>query len=126
MIDHGNLGGPEFLERIHVFVDAWADGLTGDPLLVIFSVHAAAFDDAQADVNDVDVIHWIAGAAGKGRAGEKAEDEVVESVGRMPIRSHALATGFAVLRRCLSVVVDEPQEHVDEDEVGLSKVLLLE
>ncbi len=126
LIDQGDLGGPEFLERIHVFVNAWADGLTGNPLLVLFGVHATAFDDVQADVDDVDVVHWIAGAAGEGRAGEKAEDKVVESVGWMPIHSHVLAIGFAVHRRCLSVVVDEPQEHVDEDEVGLAEALLLE
>jgi hypothetical protein len=84
------------------------------------------FDDAQANVNNVNVVHRIAGAAGKGRASEKAEDEVVKSVGRMPIRSHALAIGFAVLRCCLSVVVDESQEHIDEDEVGLAEALLLE
>ncbi len=80
----------------------------------------------QANVDDIDVFHWIAGAAGKGRAGEKAEDEVVKSVGRMLIRSHALAISFAVLRCYLSVVVDKRQEHVNEDEIGIAEALLLE
>ncbi len=77
-------------------------------------------------MDDINVVHRIAGTAGKGRTGEKVEDKVVESIGRIPIRSHALVICFAVLRCCLSVMVDKPQEHVNEDEVGLVEVLLLE
>jgi hypothetical protein len=44
----------------------------------------------------------------------------------MPICSHPLTIGFTVFGRCFPVVADEPQEHIDEDNVGLAEALLLE
>ena len=34
--------------------------LAGDPILVFFGVHSASFDDAQADVDDVVIVHRVA------------------------------------------------------------------
>jgi hypothetical protein len=82
--------------------------------------------DAEANVNNVDVVHLEAHAAGVCSSGEEAEDESIEPIGGVPIGGHALPVCLAVLGCCLTVLVDKPEEEVDKDDVRLAEAPLLE
>ncbi len=86
----------------------------------------AAFDHAQADVNNVMVLHCETGASHKHGTGEEVQYEDIESVGRMPVSSHALAICLAVFGDCLAIMVEKPCENLDKDDVGLAEAPLLE
>ncbi len=103
----------------------WADCLTSNPGLVLFAVHPTLLDDAEANVDDVDVVHPVARAAGVRSTGEEAEDEGIEPVSGVPIGGHALPVCLAILGRHLTILVDEPEEEVDEDDIGLVEAPLL-
>ncbi len=83
-------------------------------------------DDAEANVNNVNVIHPEARAAGIRSSGEEAEDEGIEPVGGVPISGHALPVCLAILGHHLTVLVDEPEEEVNKDNIRFAKTLLLE
>ena len=83
------------------------------------------FDDAQANVNNVNVVHFEACAAGVRSSGEEAEDEGIKPVSRVPIGGHALPVCLAILGRRLTVLVDEPEEEVNEDNIRLAEAPLL-
>jgi hypothetical protein len=59
-------------------------------------------------------------------APEKRLYKDVESIGRMPVGSHALAICLVVFGGCLAIMVNEPYEHLDKDNVGLAEAPLLE
>jgi hypothetical protein len=98
-----------------------ANCLACDPRLVFFRIHATALDEAQADVDEVDIIHLDIRATGVGGAGEEPKDENVEAIGRVPIGSHSLSVGLAILGSCLAVLVDEPEEEIDKNDVRFAK-----
>jgi hypothetical protein len=125
LVHEGDLGGPKHLERVNRLDDAGADCLTSNPGLVLFAVHPALLDDAEANVNNVDVVHPVASAAGVCSTGEEAEDEGIEPVGGMPIGGNALPVHLTILGRRLTLLVDEPKEEVDENNIGLAKAPLL-
>ncbi len=95
-----------------------------DPLFVFFGVHPASLDDVEADVDDVGIVHRVASAAGVASTGEQAVDDGVEPVAGMPIGSHSVAIPFAIFGGCLAVVFDEPEEEIDEDNVGFAQTTL--
>jgi hypothetical protein len=106
--------------------NAGADGLTSNPGFVLLAVHPTLLDDAEANVNDVDIVHPEACVAGVRSSGEEAEDKGIKSIGGVPIGSHALLVCLAILSHCLTVLVDKPEEEVDKDNIRLLKVPLLE
>ncbi len=124
MIDEGDFVRPELLERSKRFNYLGTNRLASDPLLVLFGVHSAALDYAEADVNDVGIVHRVAGAAGVARAREEAMDEGVESVGGMPIGSHTVTIPFAIFGGCLTIVFDKPEEEIDKYDVGFAETTL--
>ncbi len=126
MVHECDLGRSKSLERVERFGDAGVDCTARDPCLVLLAVHATSFDDAKTNVDNVDIIHLVAGAACKGCAGEQADDESIEASGGVPIGSHALPVGFAIFGRCSTVLVDEPEKKINEDDVGLAETTLLE
>ncbi len=103
-----------------------ADGLAGDPGLVFLAVHPALLDDAEANVNNVNIVHPEARAAGVRSSGEEAEDEGIEPIGGVSIGGHALPICLAILGCRLTVLVDEPEEEVNKYDIRLAKVPLLE
>ncbi len=125
LVDQRDLGGPERFERVKHLNDVGVDGLACDPGLVLLAVHAASLDDAKANVDDVNVIHFAAGAACEGSASEEAEDERVETFGGVPIGGHMLSICFAILGRRCTVLFDKPEEKVDKNDVGLAEAALL-
>ncbi len=120
LVQEGDLGGPKRFECVDHLDDAGADGLASDPGLVFLAIHPASLDDAEAIVDDVDVVHPEARAAGVRSSGEEAEDEGIESIGRVPIDGHALPVGLAILGQCLTILVDKPEEEVGKDNIALS------
>ncbi len=80
----GDLGCPKRFECVYRLNDAGADFLASNPGLVLFAVHPTLLDDAEANVNNIDVIHLEA-CAGIRSSGEEAEDEGIKPVGGVPI-----------------------------------------
>ncbi len=64
LVHEGDLGSPKRFERVNRLDDAGADGLTSNPGFVFLTVHPALLDDAEANVNNVNVVHPVARAAG--------------------------------------------------------------
>jgi hypothetical protein len=125
LVHEGDLGGPKCLECVNRLNNVGADCFTSDPGLVLFAVLPTLLDDAEANVNDVDVVHPLARAAGVRSTGEEAEDEGIKPISTAPIGSHALPVRLAILGRHLTVLVDKPEEEVDKDDIGLAEVPLL-
>ncbi len=103
-----------------------ADGPASNPGLVLHTVHPALLDDAEANVDDVNIVHPEARAAGVRSSGEEAEDEGIKPISGVPISSHALLVCITILGHCLTVLVDKPEEEVDNDDIRLAKAPLLE
>ncbi len=95
-----------------------------DPLLLLFEVHATALDNAEADVDDVSIVHRVASAAGVARSGEEAMDEGVKAISGMPIGSHTVTIPPAIFGGCLAIVLDKPEEEINEDNVGFAETML--
>ncbi len=126
LVHEGDLGGPKHFECVNRLDNVGADSLASNSGLVLLTIHTALLDDAEANVDDVDVIHHEARAAGVHSSGEEAEDEGIEPVGGVPIGGHALLVCLAILGHRLTVLVDEPEEEVDKDDIRFAKVPLLE
>jgi hypothetical protein len=64
LVHESDLLGPEGLERVERFDDLWGSGSVGfsvcNPLLVLLGVESTLFDDADADVDDVAGMDWVA------------------------------------------------------------------
>jgi len=82
-------------------------------------------DDAEANVNDVNVIHFESCAAGVRSSGEEVEDEGIKPVSGVPISGHALLVCLVIFGHCLTVLVDKPEEEVNEDNIRLAEAPLL-
>ncbi len=125
LVHEGDLGSPKRFECVNCFNDAGVDGLTSNPGLVLLAVHPALLDDAEANVNNVNVVHFEACAAGVRSSGEEKEDEGIKPVGKVPIGGHALLVCLAIFGRCFTVLVDKPEEEVNEDNIRLAEAPLL-
>ncbi len=112
MVDQRDHIGPIFLEGVDHLDDRRGFVLTGDPIFVLLGVHPTAFDDVQADVDDVAIIHWVACHAHIGCTDEEARCKGLKAVGGMPVGGHPLPIIFAIFGRCFVVLRDEPVEHV--------------
>jgi hypothetical protein len=106
LIHEGDLGGPKRFECVNHLDDAGADGLESNPGLLLLAVHPALLDDAEDNVDDVNIIHFVDRAPGVRRSGEEAEDKGIKTVGRVPIGSHALWVCLAILGHRLTVLFD--------------------
>jgi hypothetical protein len=60
LVDQRNRIGPIFLEGVDRLDDCQGFVLMGDPIFVLLGVHPTAFDDTQANVDDIAIIHWVA------------------------------------------------------------------
>ena len=117
MIYEGDFVCPERLERREGLNDLGANGLAHDPLLVLFGVETTAFDDADANVNDVAGMDGVASRVRVGAAFEEAYCEGVKTLQWVPVRSHAESVGIAILGRRCAIFIDEPIDKFGEDDV---------
>jgi hypothetical protein len=117
LVYEGDLGSPKCLEPVNHLDDARADGLASDPGLVIFAIHPALLDDVEANVDDVNIVHLEAWAAGICSSGEEAEDE-----GSNPLAGCQLA----ILGRRFTILVDKPEKEINKDNIRLAEAPLLE
>jgi hypothetical protein len=83
-------------------------------------------DDADPNVDDVRIDNWIPCGVGVCRAREEAEGEGVKTVAGMPVGGHPLVICIAIFCRRRTIVLCEPLEHVDKDDVWLAEAPLLE
>jgi hypothetical protein len=126
LVHEGDLGGPKLFEHVDRLDNARADGLASNPGLALLAIHPALLDNAEANVNNVDVLHLESCAAGVRSSSEEVGDKCIELVGRVPIGGHVLPVHLAILSSCLTVLVDEPEEVVNKDNFRLVEVPLLE
>ncbi len=112
MVDQRNRVGTIFLEGVDRLDDCQGFVLVGDPIFVLLGVHSTAFDDVQANVNDVTIIHWVACHTRVGCTDEEARCKGLKAVGGMPVGSHPLSIIFAIFGRRFAVLRDEPVKHV--------------
>ncbi len=126
LVHKRDLGGPTLFELVHHLDDAGVDGLASNPGLVLLAVHTPSLDDAEANVDDADVVYLEACAASVCSSVEEVEDEGIEPVGGVPIGGHALPVCLAILSCCFTVLVDKPEEEVGKDNVRLVEVPLLD
>jgi hypothetical protein len=108
LVHEGDLGTPKCSEHVDHLDDVGANGLASDPGLVLLAVHPSLLDNAEANVNDVNIVHFEARAAGVRSSGEEAEDEGIKPVSRVPIGGHALPVCLAIIGHLLTILVDKP------------------
>jgi len=72
LVDKCDRVGPIFFEGVDHPDDQQAFVLMHDPIFVFLGVHPASFDDAQADVDDIVIVHWVACRACVGCTDEEA------------------------------------------------------
>jgi len=112
LVDKCDRFSPIFFEGVDRLDDRRAFVLARDPIFVLLGVHPTSFDDAQANFDDVTIVHQVACRACVGCADEEARCKGFESVSRMPVGGHSLAIFFTIFGRCFAVLRDEPIEHV--------------
>ena len=112
LVDECDCVGPILFEGVDRLGDRQGFILARDPIFVFLGVHPAAFDYAQADVDDVAIVHRVACRACVGCSDEEVRREGLESVGGMPVGGHLLPILFTIFSRCFVVLRDEPIEHV--------------
>ena len=98
----------------------------GDPTIVLLHIQTTSFDDADPDVNNVAIHDQVPCGIGVRRTREEAEGEGVETVPRMPVSGHLLAICIAIFSCRCTVVLHQPLEHGDEDNVWFAEAPLLE
>ncbi len=126
LVEERDLVCPKCLERVKRLGNPGGGGPSGDPALVLLRVQPALLDGADPNVNDVAINDRIPCGVGVPRACEEAEGEGVKTIAGMPVGGHPLAICIAIFHRRLTVVLREPFEHVDEDNVWLAEAPLLE
>jgi hypothetical protein len=60
LVDECNCVGPIFLEGVDHLDNQQDRIFAQDPFFLLIGIHPTVLDDAQADVNDVAIIHWVA------------------------------------------------------------------
>jgi hypothetical protein len=118
LVDKCDYVGPIFFEGVDRLDDRRGFVLARDPIFLLLGVHPASFDDAQADVDDITIIHQVACCPRVGCADEEACCKGLESAGGMPVGGHLLPILFTIFGRCFAVLRDEPIEHVRKTMFG--------
>jgi hypothetical protein len=126
LVDECDLVRSKRLERLKRLGDAGGGGRSGDPAFVLLRLQPASLDDADPDVNNVAINDRIPCGVGVRCAREEAEGEGVKTVAGMPVGGHPLAICVPIFRRRRTVVLREPLEHVNKDNVWLAEAPLLE
>ncbi len=83
-----------------------------DPVFVLLGVPSTMLDDAQADINDIAVVDWLACSAGIGSTNEEAHCMRRETFGGMPGGGHSLPILLMIFGCGTSILFDEPIKHV--------------
>ena len=117
---------PTRLQRVERLGNAGGGSCSSNPTLVLLRVQTTLFDDTDPDVNDVVINNQVPCGVGVSRACEEAGCKGIKTVAGMPVGSHPLAIRIAIFRRHRTVVLREPLEHGDEDNVWFAKAPLLE
>jgi len=112
LVDECDCGRPTFFEGVDRLNDRQGFVLACDPIFVLLGVHPASFDDVQADVNDVVIIHRVACRARVRCADEEARHKGLEAIGGMPVGGHSLPIIVAIFGCCFAILLDEPVKHV--------------
>jgi hypothetical protein len=90
LVDKCNCGGSIFLEGVDCLDNRWDRILAQNPIFVLLGVHSTMLHDAQADVNDVTVVHWVVCNSGIGSTNEEASCKGLKTFGKMPGGGHSL------------------------------------
>ncbi len=122
LVDEGDCLGPVVLESFDHLGDGQRFVFPHNPTLVLLGVRATAFDDVQANIDDIVLLHRIAGCACIQCADEEACCKQLEAVRGMPVGGHLLLVLFVVLGCRLPILANKPVEHVEEDSVWLFHV----
>ncbi len=77
--------------------------------------------DVEANVNNVDVVHFESHAAGVRSFGEEAEDEGIKPVGGVPISGHALPVCLAILAVVLPYWLTNQRKRLTKTILGLQR-----
>ena len=80
LVDECDCLGTIFFEGIDHFSDGRGLVLAGDPNFVFFGVHSTSVDDAQANVDDIAIIHRVASHDCVGCANKEARCEGLKAV----------------------------------------------
>jgi hypothetical protein len=108
LVDECNCVGPIFHEGVNRLDDWWDRVLAQDPFFVLLGVHSTALDDAQANVDDVAVVYWVACSTRVGSTNEEAHCEGLETFRGMPGGGHSLPICLAIFGQRLPIPRDEP------------------
>jgi hypothetical protein len=119
LVDECNRVGPIFFEGVNCLDDQWDPVFVQDPIFVLLGVHSTVLDDAQADVDYVAFVHWVACSACVGSANEEVRCKGLETFGGMPGGGHSLLIFLALFGHPSPVLHDEPIEHVEKGNVWL-------
>ncbi len=119
LVDEGDRLGPVVLECFDCLGNRRRFVLPHTSALVLLGVHAAAFDDAQANIDDIALLHRIAGCTCIRCANEEVRCKRLKAVRGMPVGGHPLSVLFAVLGCCLPILANKPVKHVEGDSVRL-------
>jgi hypothetical protein len=114
MVDERDHSGPILLEGVDHLNDRWGLALACCPVFVLFGVHSAYFNDAQANVDDIMLSHQVSRRTCVGCADEEACREGLKAVSGMPFGGHPLPICFAIFGRGFAVLLNEPLEHVEK------------
>ncbi len=90
LIDKCNHVGPILLEGVDPLKNWWDCILAGDPVFVLLGIHSTTLDEAQANVNDVTVVHWVACSTGIESTNEEACCKGLKTFGGMRFSSRSL------------------------------------
>jgi hypothetical protein len=60
LVGECNCVGPIFFEGVDCLNDQWDHVFAQDPIFLLLGIHPTGLDDAQADVDDVVIVHWVA------------------------------------------------------------------
>jgi hypothetical protein len=119
LIDKCNHVSPIFLEGIDRLNNLCDRVRVQDPVFVLLGVHSTTLDDAQGNVNDVTVVHWVARSTGVGSTNEEAHCKGLKTFGGMPGTGYSQPIFLAIFGCGMPVICDEPVEHVEKNRVGL-------
>jgi hypothetical protein len=112
LVDECDRVDPILFEGVDHLGDWRSFILVGNPTFVFLGGHPSSLDDAQADVDDVAIVHWVAGRTRVGSTDEEASCEGLKAVGGMPVGGHSLSILFAIFCYCFAVLHDEPIKYV--------------
>jgi hypothetical protein len=119
LVDKCNHISPIFFEGVDHLDGRWDHVFAQDPTFVLLGIHSIALDDAQANVDDVAVVHRVVCSTCIRSAYEEAHCKGLETFGGMPGGSYSLPICLAMFGCCSPVLCVEPVKHVEKDSVWL-------